>query len=95
MVQTDNGPEFKDGFLFSLARLKINLRYSRIRKPNDNAHIKRFNRTLQDECFGKRLPNEETIRQQLKDYLAYYNHDRLHLSLDLLTPSQFVAKFLT
>lgn len=95
MVQTDNGPEFKDGFLHSLARHNIHLRHSRIRKPNDNAHIERFNRTIQDECFRGKLPNEEMISDQLKNYIAYYNHDRLHLSLNLQTPIQFVAKVLT
>ncbi|KKS92639.1 MAG: hypothetical protein UW68_C0063G0009, partial [Candidatus Collierbacteria bacterium GW2011_GWB1_44_6] len=28
-------------------------------------------------------------------YLNYYNHRRLHLSLDLQTPTEFVAKVLT
>jgi|SaaInlStandDraft_7_1057024.scaffolds.fasta_scaffold56524_2 transposase InsO family protein len=94
MVQTDNGLEFRDGFQADLGRSQINLRYSRIRKPNDNAHIERFNRTIQDECFQGRLPKEETIRKDLKEYLDYYNNRRLHLSLDLQTPTQFVAKVL-
>jgi transposase InsO family protein len=95
MVQTDNGPEFKDGFQSSLGRLQISLRHSRIRKPNDNAHIERFNRTLQEECFGGKRPNERLIRGQLSTYLDYYNHERLHLSLNLQTPTQFVSKVLT
>jgi transposase InsO family protein len=95
MVQTDNGPEFKSGFQADLGRVKVKLRHSRIRKPNDNAHIERFNRTVQDECFGGKLPNEQTINLQLQTYIAYYNHDRLHLGLNLATPIQFVAKVLT
>ena len=95
MLQTDNGPEFRDWLQADLGRKRINIRHSRVRKPNDNAHIERFNRTIQEECFERRLPNELTIQKQLKKYIAYYNHDRLHLSLDLLTPTQFVAKVLT
>lgn len=95
MVQTDNGPEFRDGFLGALTRQKIQLRHSRICKPNDNAHIERFNRTLQDECFSGKLPNEATIREELQRYIDYYNHDRLHLGLQLQTPTEFVAKVLT
>jgi transposase InsO family protein len=94
MVQTDNGPEFKDWFLIELTRSKIALRHSRVRKPNDNAHIERFNRTIQEECFGNALPNEETIQKQIKKYLVYYNKKRLHLSLNLQTPTQFVSKVL-
>lgn len=95
MIQTDNGPEFKDWLLGALGRSNMKLRHSRIRKPNDNAHIERFNRTIQEECFNKRLPNEATIADELRIYLDYYNHDRLHLGLGLLTPTQFVAKVLT
>ena len=95
MVQTDNGPEFKDGFSFMLSQSSIKLRHSRIRKPNDNAHIERFNRTIQEECFNNALPNEKTIKKQIKEYLDYYNNDRLHLSLNLMTPTAFVAKVLS
>jgi transposase InsO family protein len=95
MVQTDHGLEFNDGFQAELGRANINLRHSRIRKPNDNAHIERFNRTIQDECFRGKYPNEKTIKKELKVYLDYYNNHRLHLSLDLQTPAQFVSKVLT
>lgn len=94
-VQTDNGPEFKDFLNISLRRDKILLRHSRVRKPNDNAHVERFNRTIQEECFQGRLPNQRTISKKIKEYLIYYNQYRLHLSLGLLTPSQFVAKVLS
>lgn len=94
MIQTDNGPEFKTGFGLALSRIKIQLRHSRPRKPNDNAHIERFNRTLQDECFLGKYPKEATIHQDLRDYLNYYNKKRYHLALDLQTPTEYVAKVL-
>jgi transposase InsO family protein len=95
MIQTDHGPEFKDGFTYLLSRSSIKLRHSRIRKPNDNAHIERFNRTLQEECFNGVLPKEKSIRKDLREYLDYYSNFRLHLSLNLQTPIQFVAKVLS
>lgn len=95
MIQTDHGPEFKDGFTFLLNKSSIKLRHSRIRKPNDNAHVERFNRTLQEECFDSLPPKEKTIEKVLKDYLEYYNKERLHLSLNLQSPIQFVAKVLS
>ena len=93
-VQTDNGPEFKDFLDIALRRSKILLRHSRVRTPNDNAHVERFNRTMQEECFHGRPPNQRTASRQLEAYLIYYNQDRLHLSLGLQTPSQYVAKVL-
>jgi len=94
MVQTDNGPEFRDFLDTELKRNKISLRHSRVRTPNDNAYVERFNRTLQEECFQSRRPKERTIKEELNNYLNYYNQNRLHLSLNLLTPNQFVAKVL-
>jgi transposase InsO family protein len=95
MIQTDNGPEFKDYLDIQLRRNKISLRHSRVRTPNDNAHVERFNRTLQEECFNGRRPNEKTARKLLEAYLHYYNHARLHLGINLQTPTSFVSKVLT
>lgn len=95
VIQTDNGSEFKQRFSFRLARNQIKVRHSRVRKPNDNAHIERFNRTLQEECFNSRMPNERTVSKQLKEYITYYNQERLHLSLNCMTPRQFVSKVLS
>jgi transposase InsO family protein len=86
MLQSDHGPEFSQWFT---SRIQKNHRYTRIGKPNDNAHIERVNRTIQEECLDK-FPNEvRKINCELKKYLRYYNYERLHLSLKLKTPSQF------
>ena len=89
MLQSDHGPEFSKWFT---SRIEKNHRYTRIGKPNDNAHIERVNRTIQEECLDK-LPNDVSkINCELKKYLQYYNHERLHLSLKLKTPFQFINK---
>ena len=86
MLQSDHGPEFSQWFRLQIRK---NHRYTRIGKPNDNAHIERVNRTIQEECLDK-LPNDvKKINCKLKKYLQYYNYERLHLSLNLKTPSQF------
>jgi len=91
MVQSDNGPEFAQWFTRAVARMKIAHRHSRIRKCNDNAHIERFNRTIQEECFGIERPvNYNRYLSLINDYLKYYNNSRLHLSLGLKTPAQFI-----
>ncbi len=87
MLQSDHGPEFSQWFT---SRIHKSHRYTRIGKPNDNAHIERVNRTIQEECLD-RLPNDvKRINCELKKYLQYYNHERLHLSLNLKTPFQFI-----
>lgn len=92
MVQADNGPEFRDKFRFRLNQRQISLRHTRVRRPNDNAHVERFIRTIQDECFQGRQPNEKRAQKNLNEYLKYYNYERLHLGINLQTPAQIVSK---
>lgn len=87
MIQTDHGPEFGKWFA---ERVMKSHRYSRIGRPNDNAHIERFNRTLQEECLNK-VPREvKAINTALKKYLRYYKFERVHGGINFLTPAQVV-----
>jgi putative transposase len=88
MVQTDNGPEFGRSLYDWLKdRQGLVLRHSRVRTPNDNAHVERFNRTIQEECLG-RWPSYQTAQQKLPGFMLYYNSERLHMSLNYQTPNE-------
>jgi putative transposase len=88
MIQSDHGPEFSSWFV---QRIKKDHRFTRLGKPNDNAHIERFNRTIQEECLDK-LPNDvRKINCALKKYLRYYNTERIHLAIST-TPQQVVRR---
>jgi putative transposase len=87
MLQSDHGPEF--GNWFVTQTLKSH-RYTRIGKPNDNAHIERFNRTLQEECLDKIPRNVRSINFHLKKYLSYYNNQRIHLGINAY-PNEMVV----
>jgi len=87
MIQSDRGPEFGRWFV---SHIRKSHRYSRIGKPNDNAHVERFNRTLQEECLNKVSNAVSKINRALKGYLRYYKYERLHAGINFLTPSQVV-----
>lgn len=89
-IQSDNGPEFSKSFT---DRAHIPHRHSRVRTPNDNAHLERFNRTLQEECLDKIQPSVRRFNQALTPYLEYYNNERYHLGIDLKTPRQIIRCF--
>lgn len=89
MLQSDHGPEFGPWFV---EQVKKNHRYTRIGKPNDNAHIERFNRTLQEECTDKVKRNVTSLNKAIKIYLDYYNNTRLHLGISLHAPIQLLTK---
>jgi len=87
-IQTDHGSEFSTWFTKKLNEQDIHHRYSRVRKPNDNAHLERFNRTIQEECIF-RLPRKlEVWQREIPAYIRYYNHERPHMGLSWLTPAE-------
>ena len=94
-VQSDNGPEFSSYFTMELNKDHIRHRHTRVHRPNDNAHIERFNRTLRDECIGHHKPRNLTLNlltTKLNCYLDYYNHNRVHLGLQCKTPIQMLQR---
>jgi transposase InsO family protein len=91
MVQTDHGPEFGIRFTHTLLRKRIAHRHSRVRKPNDNAHVERFNRTLQDECLTGVPRTIASFSKAISTYLPYYVNDRMHMGIDFKTPAQMLT----
>jgi transposase InsO family protein len=91
-VQADNGPEFATWLKDMLQSKGIQLRHSRVRQSNDNAHIERFNRTIQQELLGTRPLRGQVTQARLDEYIHYYNYDRLHLGISLQTPKEVATK---
>lgn len=87
MLQSDHGPEFGKWFV---EKIKKSHRYTRIGKPNDNAHIERFNRTVQEECLDNVPRDVGKINLALKGYLKYYNTERLHMGISFSVPIQLL-----
>lgn len=96
MVQADNGPEFGRYFAQRLVNAHIQVRHSRLGRPNDNAHIERFNRTLQEECAGhywRRSVPLHRQRENLSRYIDFYNNERIHLGIQLRTPREMLQRW--
>lgn len=89
-LQTDHGPEFGAWFR---ERAGVPHRFTRLGKPNDNAHIERFNRTLQEECLDKEARTPESFNKALRKYLRWYNTERHHFGLSLKSPLQYLKCF--
>lgn len=89
-IQSDHGGEFSQHFS---ERIKIVHRHSRVRQPNDNSYLERFNRTLQEECLDKLSTNVRVFNKVLPIYLNYYNQKRLHMGINFQTPNQLLKCF--
>ncbi len=95
MVQADNGLEFSRYFEQELGRRGIAVRHSRLGRPNDNAHIERFNRTVQEECIGHYWRTSESLarkQEKLTNYLDFYNNKRIHLGIQMRTPAEMLQR---
>lgn len=92
MIQTDHGSEFSLWFSHAMWRRNIRHRHSRVRQSNDNAHVERFNRTLQEECLDRSTHTLEAFKTALSKYLPYYNTERLHMGINYQTPSEVLQR---
>ncbi len=95
MVQSDNGLEFARYFETKLENKGIKIRHTRLGRPNDNAHIERFNRTIQEECTGNYYLESEplkTMDDKILSYIDYCNYHRVHLSISYRTPAEMLHR---
>jgi transposase InsO family protein len=86
-VLTDNGREFCGGeghpYQIYLALNEIGHRTTKVKHPQTNGFVERFNSTMLDEFFGKAFRQKlyesvEALQQDLDEWLYYYNHERPH-----------------
>ncbi len=95
-IQTDNGSEFANCFHDACDEIDIAHYHTYPKCPKMNAHIERFNRTISE---GFIMPNRmllatdlQSFNEQMVDWLLWYNGERPHQSLGMLSPLQFIVK---
>lgn len=93
-VLTDNGSEFKKHFSEKLKELHLTHYHTYPKTPKMNAHVERFNRTLQEEFVDYHaylLKNPVEFNRTLVDYLIFYNTERVHHAFqNKFSPLQFM-----
>ena len=95
-VLTDNGPEVasptrkeQHPFERMLLELGIKHRYTRPYRPQTNGKVERFWRTLNEDLLEETtFESVEELKDELMQYLLYYNTARPHQGLGGLTPLQ-------
>jgi transposase len=87
-IQTDNGSEFSKFFTDHANRVKVNHRHIHPRSPNENGHLERFNRTVQEEPY--KYGETYWVQKSLDRYMYYYNNQRMHLGIGGKTPNEML-----
>lgn len=93
MIQTDHGSEFSTRFTHRLLHNAILHRHSRVRQKDDQAHIERFNRTIQEECLDRTAHTIASFKAALPEYLHWYNTERTHMGINYQTPFDLVPRY--
>lgn len=90
-VQTDNGSEFRGDFHDWLTRSHISHYFIPKRSPYWNAEVERVHRTIDDEFYQNPL----RIWRTSYEWLRFYNFERIHLTLNGLTPQEKLLQSVT
>jgi putative transposase len=92
-IRCDNGPEYISQALQNWAKHKeIKLRYIQPGKPQQNAYIERYNRTVRYDWLGQYLFDTISDVQDFATiWLWTYNHERPNMGLGGITPRQKLA----
>jgi len=57
--------------------------------PKENAQAERINSTIKNECFkGVVFHNIDEVKSAVTMAVDFYNNERPHMSIDMMTPSQ-------
>lgn len=98
-VLTDNGPEFgprhstkkaEHPFERMLMELGIQHRYTQPYRPQTNGKVERFWRTLEDDLLRETtFDSAAELKEELLQYLYYYNHERPHQAIGGIAPAEF------
>lgn len=92
-IQSDHGSEFSKHFTKNIESWGMTHRHSRIRRPTDNGHLERFNRTIQEECLHRVPKTLKAYQKAIPEYIHYYNTERPHMALQMKTPLQVMQSY--
>ncbi len=89
-LRCDNGPEYLSAALQAWAsRRGIRIEYIQPGKPQQNAYVERFNRTVRYEWLAQCLFDSlSEVQQSATHWLWTYNHERPNMALGGVTPIQ-------
>ena len=93
-LRCDNGPEYISATLASWAdKHDIELQFIQPGKPQQNAYIERYNRTVRYDWLGQYLFDSiEEVQDHATKWLWTYNNERPNMAIGGITPAMKLAQ---
>lgn len=97
-ILSDNGSEFKGDpethpFERLLRELGVRHRYTRAYRPQTNGKVERIWRTIESDLLeGTTYKDLEELKEELLQYMYYYNHERAHQGIGGKKPVDLLPK---
>lgn len=90
IIRCDNGPEYISGKLMEWAdKNDIAIQYIQPGKPQQNAYVERYNRTVRYDWLNQHLfYSVEAMQDYATQWLWHYNNERPNMALGGITPKQ-------
>ena len=88
IFNVDQGSQFtSDDFLNILKNMGICISMDSKGRALDNIRCERFWRSVKyEEVYLREYETVEEARRAIEEYILFYNHERIHQSLNYLTP---------
>jgi len=93
-LRVDRGSQFRAHRLRETARLlNVRLEYAGIKCPEDKPYIESFNSSYKtEEIYRNEYRNFQEAKTGWETYREWYRNDRLHQSLDYMSPVQYAQR---
>ena len=92
-IRCDNGPEYISRLLHEWAEEhNIKLLFIQPGKPQQNAYVERYNRTVKYDWLNQYLfSNISEVKESATKWLWFYNNERPNIAIGGITPMQKLA----
>lgn len=95
IFHTDRGIEYyANAFRERLKQLQITQSMNRPGKVTDNAFMESFFHSMKsDVIHGNTFSEDHQVLSVLRSYIPFYNHSRMHSSLNYVSPAKYEIQF--